>query len=203
MKVACRIGATLAAAALAWVPLTTSAAESKSTQPATPTVDQGAGSHDEEDPREVLKDYIKDQAPSDPRELRRGPEGVTQYTKELREGATDKVKLNGARYLAQLAAEGDASAMAALTGVLRDQTAGPSRVFAAIALRDSKSSEAVAPLIEVLNDRSMPPEIRKQTALSLGQLGDPRAREPLLAATDDPTSADVRYYAYAALTLPG
>ena len=197
-----RLGAWLWLAALVWLPLSVGA-QPKSPPGAAPPVEQGADVHDDEDPRETLRDYVKEQAPIAPAALQRGPEAVAHYTRELRQGRTDKARLNAGRALAQLGSEGDSTGTVSLVAVLRDTTAGPSRVFAAIALRDSKSSEAVTPLIDALNDRSVPPEIRKQAALSLGQLGDPRARDPLLAAMDDPTSADVRYYAYAALTLPG
>jgi HEAT repeat protein len=189
-------------AALVWLPVSVGA-QPKSPPSAVPAVEQGADVHDHEDPREALSDYVKEQAPIAPAALQRGPEAVARYTQELRQGRTEKGKLSAGRALAQLAAEGDSTGMASLVAVLRDPTAGPSRVFAAIALRDSKSSEAVTPLTETLSDRSIAPEVRKQAALSLGQLGDPRARDPLVAAMDDPTSADVRYYAYAALTLPG
>jgi HEAT repeat protein len=102
-----------------------------------------------------------------------------------------------------MAATGDVPAMAALLAVLNDENAGVSRIFAAIALRDSRSSEAVGPLIEVMENRTLPSNLRKQAALSLGQLGEARALQPLLRATDDPTSPEVRYYAYVALTHPG
>jgi HEAT repeat protein len=102
-----------------------------------------------------------------------------------------------------MAATGDAGAMASLVAVLNDESAGKSRVFAAIALRDSRSSEAVGPLIEILDNRALPQDLRKQAALSLGALGEARALQPLLRATDDPTSPDVRYYANVSLTQPG
>jgi HEAT repeat protein len=198
-------------ALLIWLPVSAGAQAPRGAPVAAPkagpsaeaTVEDGHDAHDEEDPREALRDYVTEQAPIPATELRRGPAGVAYYAGELRTGRTDRVKLHAARSLAQLAAEGEASATPAMVGVLRDKDAGTARIFTAIAMRDSRSSEAVPPLIEVLADRSIPAEARKQAALSLGQLGDPRGRDPLLAAMDDPTSPDVRYYAYAALTLPG
>jgi HEAT repeat protein len=154
---------------------------------------------DHEDPREALKELmLKDHPP-----VPVVPHGIVDLTQELRADSSDRRRLAAGRGLAAMAATGDAGAMASLVAVLNDESAGKSRVFAAIALRDSRSSEAVGPLIEILDNRALPQDLRKQAALSLGALGDARALQPLLRATDDPTSPDVRYYANVSLTQPG
>ncbi len=191
--------------ALVWFPTTAALGAEQGSVPGGPKKgSQAADVHGHEDPREAIKESIEgQQLPPAPEITKRGPEAVAEHLRVVRSEATDRAKLQAARMLAGLASEGDSSALAALVAIMKDKDAGSARWMTAVALRDTKSSEAVGPLIEILNDGSIPPEVRKQAALSLGQLGDPRAKAPLLAATDDPTSTEVRYYATAALTLPG
>lgn len=119
----------------------------------------------------------------------------------LRGKASDKRRLQAARTLGTMAAAGDREAMAGLLTVLADQDGGLNRVFAAIGLRNSKSVEAVEPLIGIVRDRALPSPLRKEAALTLGHLGDARAIPILQEAVDDPSSAEVRYGAYAGLHL--
>ncbi len=190
--------------ALALLPNTAALGAESGSQAGSPQKNsQAPDAHGHEDPREAIKESVEEQLPPPPAITKRGPEAVAEHVRTIRGEATDRAKLQAARMLAGLAAEGDSSALAALVTIMKDKDAGSGRWMAAVALRDTRSSEAVPPLIEILNDRTLAVEVRKQAALSLGQLGDPRAKEPLLAATDDPTSTEVRYYATAALTLPG
>ena len=119
----------------------------------------------------------------------------------LRGEATDKQKLVAAKALGLLAAKGDRAALDGLLKVLADKDGGLSRVFAAIGLRNSKSLEAVEPLIGIVRDQTLPAYLRQHAALTLGTIGDHRAIPTLLQAVDDPVSPDVRFYAYTALHL--
>lgn len=195
----CGVAAGLVAAAT-WLPAYATAGE---TAPQGEQVQAGSSAshdHDEEDPREAIIEHVLKNAPPPPPPVEGGAEAIAQYVSELREAPSDRVKISAGKNLALLGSQGDGAALGALIGVLRDTDAGRSRMFAAMTLRESKSSEAVTPLLEVLRDQSLPSELRKQAALSLGQLGDPRALRDLVTATDD-AAPDVRYYAATALGL--
>lgn len=84
-----------------------------------------------------------------------------------------------------------ASAAAYALGEIRDETATPSliaalksdrahmRRIAAHALGKINDKRAVAPLIEVLHDDSQPVAVQASAIMSLGRIGDPKARRIL------------------------
>lgn len=198
-----RLGASFVATLLvtaAWLPGCSLADETKATAWGAPAAAPSGHDHqDEEDPREAIKEHLLKQTPAPP-PIQGGSEAIARYVQELRESPSDRMRMTAGKSLAGLASQGDSTAMAELVAVLKDKDAGRSRMFVAMALRYSKSSEAVGPLLDVLRDQTLPVELRKQAALALGQLGDPRALQDLLRATDDP-APDVRYYAAVGLGL--
>jgi len=78
---------------------------------------------------------------------------------------------------AALGQNGDPRAIEALIATLRDRDLGVRESAAAALVK--LGDPAVEPLIEVLKDSNLYSEVRRSAAWVLGQLGDPRAVEPL------------------------
>lgn len=150
---------------------------------------------------EAEKTPEKVEAPAAVKDAR--PGARDRHLETLRGKASDKRRLNAARTLGTMAAAGDQAALDGLLKVLADKEGGLNRVFAAISLRKTKSVEAVEPLIGIVRDRTLPPALRKEAAITLGQIGDTRAIPILQEALDDPSSPEVRYAAYGGLFLLG
>jgi len=71
-----------------------------------------------------------------------------------------------------------------IVGLASDSVLRQTRVLSALI---ASKQEAVDPLIAVLTDES--PEVRKGAAKALGEIGDPRAVEPLIAALAQPEAS--------------
>lgn len=80
----------------------------------------------------------------------------------------------------QLVKKEDLGAVPQLLDILANAQDVERRVAAASTLGSLRSSVALKPLIQILDDGSLPPVLRDQAAESLGHLSDPNARPVLL-----------------------
>jgi HEAT repeat protein len=117
---------------------------------------------------------------------------------ELRTG--DTVALwEAVKYLIQ---EDDPNIIPHLLTILADGVDAERRVAAVSALGSMRAADALAALVRILDDRNEPSALRDEAAVSLGYLGDPRARDALIRGLDD-RNADVVFSCVFALRFVG
>jgi HEAT repeat protein len=117
---------------------------------------------------------------------------------ELRTG--DTVALwEAVKYLIQ---EDDLEIIPHLLTILADGVDAERRVAAVSALGSMRAADALAALVHILDDRNEPSALRDEAAVSLGYLGDPRARDALIRGLDD-RNADVVFSCVFALRFVG